>query len=914
MSQIRQVTEEYKLREVIKTAAQTTVFSALDPTSQRTVVLKLISPAQSPVPDANVGRFLKLMETLSLNRLTGFPALLDYGFTPDNSAFMVTELWQGFSLTDFVGLPPSRTLPLLAKVTKAVEELTRKAQSHLNIRADNILVSGAIDDEDVVLLGLGSAQYLLTEDANSWLGQTSSVQPCAPPELTDASLRDPKQRWRADVYSLAMLVCQLLDARVTGAGTDSPVVDLEGRRGLLEYEVLTSALQTGLRRLPAERKLSFPQLRNVLETVPVQSAGPALFEKTQAISIPRDVVSSASQQPPSGEESLGTETSQPGIEQQPPVSDLAENLGEIGYDTIASVPTEEFARKYGLRNGAATPSRQPEPTPQPEPEDQGEGADTQPGLASPEAIQASPEVAETSPASPQDSDTISLSSEELSASLEETELAPPPERTSEAPSPAPAPAPGSASLSDEHELPPAELSPEPSLPEAIVEPAPEPVPVKEPAPAPVAASTKGRSLAFVAGVTAAALMMFGLTVAGGYWVFKKVAAARVVPTPIPTPVPPTPVPPPTPIPTPVITINPQLELADELMLNGDEAGAQQALDALTDEEIAQFSEQEQALHEELMAAFTASAFDQAVEDLRGGLQYGSVKMLNRAIDQLDAAGPAMIAEEPGLEDELRQARAAMDMHQRLWSAKNAGNLLLVLELGAKMKPLLPGYSGADSLRRQAAVTLMSRVDALIRAGEHERAIDQLEEMRRLWPERQDFEEKISWCRQHQSTDQRLASVLRSAQSKAAGGDPEEALRLLDSVTPEGAYRQQFSQARQVFAAQLAKMDANPPRVALKGGFKLQYKRNTMVRIPIEIVDDYRVVTATITLKTAARPTYSSVQLEHIMDDTYAFQVTPEMHGNKPVYFYVTATDYSGHTGSLGSPEQPMILDKKGWFR
>jgi hypothetical protein len=38
-----------------------------------------------------------------------------------------------------------------------------------------------------------------------------------------------------------------------------------------------------------------------------------------------------------------------------------------------------------------------------------------------------------------------------------------------------------------------------------------------------------------------------------------------------------------------------------------------------------------------------------------------------------------------------------------------------------------------------------------------------------------------------------------------------------------------------------------------------------------------------------------------------------MHGNKSVLFYVFATDRSGNTGRLASPEQPLELKKK-WLR
>lgn len=969
MSQIRQVTEEYQLREVIRTAEQTTVFSALGPTGQQEVALKLITPSTTPVPDVNSQWFLKLMETLSIHTIAGYPTLLDYGFTPDGSAFFVTELCQGGNFADFSGLPPARTVPLLIRITQAIEDLARKAQSHLNVRADNILVTGDIGNEDIMVMGMGSAAYLSSEDPQSWLAQADPSNSYVAPERIDASLGSPRENWRADVYSLAMLVCKTLDAQVSHPGTDNPQVDLSARRGLLETEVLSKALETGLRRIPQDRKLSFPQLRGVLETAPIQSAGPAQFEATRAIQIPSDLTNKVSL--PEDVDSSARDSEDPSTPGQPSLQELDPHTlpkldpgadpSALGYETVASVPTDEFARKYGLTNDKPKSSSVQEELPPPvesappvsevtetvslelpdtlppledseAPHDQLDETELNlpplppepaeetelPPVSADEAQPAAPlpPLAPDSPPAPEP--TVPVPEEALPPLAEPSVPSEPPGE------PGPLPPVAEESLPSPElssELPPTvvtrddQLLPEPegALPPVVADDEQPPASSsKSKAPAKAKPAKKGGA-AFTIGIAAAALIMFALTIGGGFWVYKKVAT-RVEPTPIPTPIPPTPVPSPTPLPEPVITFHPQLELADTLLLEGDNEGAQQALAALTAEERDLFSEHELALYDELMAVFEASEFDMAVNDLRGGLQYGSVKMLNRALAMLGKAEAEKIANEPGLADEIKQARRALEMHKRLWSAKNAGNHLLVLELGAKMKPLLPGYSGADTLRQQAAVTLLSRVDALTRAGDFERAINDLEKMRRLWPQRKDFEEKISWCRQQQGTEQRLASVLRSAQSKAAGGDPEEALRLLGSVTPEGSYRQRFAQAQQVFAEQLAKMDAKAPKVALKQGFTLHFKRNKMVRIPFEITDDYRVVSATITLRTAASSSFSSLPLEHVMDNTYSFQVTPKMHGNKPVYFYVTATDRSGNTSSLGSAEQPLTLKKMGWFR
>ncbi len=41
------------------------------------------------------------------------------------------------------------------------------------------------------------------------------------------------------------------------------------------------------------------------------------------------------------------------------------------------------------------------------------------------------------------------------------------------------------------------------------------------------------------------------------------------------------------------------------------------------------------------------------------------------------------------------------------------------------------------------------------------------------------------------------------------------------------------------------------------------------------------------------------------------EIGPDIHQGKPVDFYVTATDRSGHQGQLGSAENPQRVKRKG---
>ena len=51
-------------------------------------------------------------------------------------------------------------------------------------------------------------------------------------------------------------------------------------------------------------------------------------------------------------------------------------------------------------------------------------------------------------------------------------------------------------------------------------------------------------------------------------------------------------------------------------------------------------------------------------------------------------------------------------------------------------------------------------------------------------------------------------------------------------------------------------------------------------------------------------------LRRTQESEWSGEITPALHENKAVEFYIVATDHSGHTGQLGSPQQPLTLKKK----
>ena len=94
--------------------------------------------------------------------------------------------------------------------------------------------------------------------------------------------------------------------------------------------------------------------------------------------------------------------------------------------------------------------------------------------------------------------------------------------------------------------------------------------------------------------------------------------------------------------------------------------------------------------------------------------------------------------------------------------------------------------------------------------------------------------------------------------------------------------------------------------------QLSYKEEETVTIPLRITDDQEVRST----EAWARPEggrFTKVSLRHFGGSDYALEILPDLHQRKSIDFYVTATDPSGHQGTLGTLQHPQRIKRKGWL-
>ncbi len=348
---------------------------------------------------------------------------------------------------------------------------------------------------------------------------------------------------------------------------------------------------------------------------------------------------------------------------------------------------------------------------------------------------------------------------------------------------------------------------------------------------------------------------------------------------------------------------------------GDLDAARDALSVMDQREDVAFDSDESALYDSLVGA-VALAVDQgaAIEDLRTGLGYGSVKMVRRGVAGLSGLPTDQISEVEGLAADLERGRRILRLHSEMWDAHREGDFLTAIENAGLFEDLLPGYSGAAEVRDQAAAALESVADGMIAEHRYNEAITVLESLRRVWSGHEASGARIAWCEEQINLARKEESVIAAALARGEAGNPEGGLTILAEMTPGPLFQDAYDRAQSALENRLAEMDAAEPTIEIASTVELGFKKNETLIVPLRVADDYRVEDVVVHARNESDDDFLLIPLEPDGQGLYNFTVSPELHGNKNVYFFVVARDHSGHVGRFGSPDEPHTVSRKRWFK
>jgi hypothetical protein len=370
-----------------------------------------------------------------------------------------------------------------------------------------------------------------------------------------------------------------------------------------------------------------------------------------------------------------------------------------------------------------------------------------------------------------------------------------------------------------------------------------------------------------------------------------------LPAPAPAPVPPKPV------------GEPRLAAAQALLASGDAAGARRELAQISADRLAAFRADERAAYDQLTAALAADRRRQIAADLAAALRRGDIRRIGAALTaaKWEPDLPAPVRRD------LDRARQAVELDARLKRIDLAREPQEGLRTATDLLTLLPRDQRAGELREQAAKTIEDRADAALVGGDAEGAAALLDGLRQAWPNRPGLQDRASRVEALRRTDAQIESVLAAAGRAEAAGQPLQGLELLAGASPGPRYRERFRLQRERLDRLLAKLDAAPPSIALRPGWKPEYDKGATIAVPLRITDDLAVKSAELWVRPEGAAAYQLLPVRHLGGADWQADIPPQLHQNRTLEVYAVASDNSGHRSLLASQDQPLKLKRRNWI-
>ncbi len=272
-SSARLIAGRYRLGSRLGSSLEAAVFEAFDEQLQRTVVLKLVHPDLSDVPQLQ--RFFQsALPVAAAMHHPNIAVLHDWGTARWNERdvlFVATERLIGGSLRDLLDrgrlLSPSQALVVGLDACKALDALHRQGLIHTDVRPSTLVFG---DDRRLRLVDVGLAQVLHDTVGDITARSMDRAKYSSPEEAQGLPLQP-----KSDVYSLCLTLLEAVTGRVPFEG-ESTVATLANRVDRL---------------MPVSA--DFGQLAAVLE----RAGRPSVDDRYTAAGFGRALVQSAEQMP-----------------------------------------------------------------------------------------------------------------------------------------------------------------------------------------------------------------------------------------------------------------------------------------------------------------------------------------------------------------------------------------------------------------------------------------------------------------------------------------------------------------------------------------------------------------------------------------------------------------------------------------
>jgi serine/threonine protein kinase len=243
---------KYRLEQLIAHGGMGSVYRAVHQQLERPVAIKILR-AEFLADRVIAERFNREARAVAKLKHPNIVAIYDFGSMPNGGAYLVMELIEGWSLreemrTHSAGhgqMRPERAVATLTQVCAGIEAAHRHGVIHRDLKPDNVMIEATAESaERVLVLDFGIAKLKDRDqgmqgltDENTVIGTPNYISPeqCTG-QTVDA---------RSDIYSLGVILYEMLTGRTPFAGQDTSAVLL---RHLQEPPAPPSRFRAGLSR------------------------------------------------------------------------------------------------------------------------------------------------------------------------------------------------------------------------------------------------------------------------------------------------------------------------------------------------------------------------------------------------------------------------------------------------------------------------------------------------------------------------------------------------------------------------------------------------------------------------------------------------------------------------------------------
>jgi serine/threonine-protein kinase len=210
---------DYTIDKVLGEGGFSTVYAARHSHSGRSVALKVLHRRWCLVPQI-VSRFLREAEVVQQINHPNIVALHELGWIDGDRPFLVMERLDGTSLDKILGqrgsLPPSEVLDYFEPMCSALGAAHRSGIVHRDLKASNVMRSHLGQPFWIKLIDFGIAKLVAPEVPRLTRtgSQVGTMTAMSPEQLLGLPVD-----WRADIYSLGVLLYQCVTGQRPFAGS-----------------------------------------------------------------------------------------------------------------------------------------------------------------------------------------------------------------------------------------------------------------------------------------------------------------------------------------------------------------------------------------------------------------------------------------------------------------------------------------------------------------------------------------------------------------------------------------------------------------------------------------------------------------------------------------------------------------------